>query len=103
MARNRRDLSKIFREKLEINNVYFQSPGPNGLKYPCVIYSLNNRNTSYADNHVYKDMNHFTVMLIGNNPDNDALIDKMLEIPYISFDRRYINDGLYHDVFDLYY
>ncbi len=103
MARDRRNLSKIFRETLGINNIYFQAPGPNGLKYPCVIYELNNRDTSHADNRMYKNMNRYTVTLIGRDPDNSELIDKMLEIPYCSNDRRFISDNLYHDVFNLYY
>ena len=103
MARDRRDLSRLFREKLGLEHVYFQSPAPNMLVYPCLLYELNNRNIQHANDHVYRDMNHFTVTLIGRNPDNDDLIDKMLEIPYCSYDRRFINDGLYHDVFDLYY
>lgn len=103
MARDRRNLSKIFREIVGINNVYFQKPGPNGLKYPCIIYDLDDRYINYADNRNYKDMNRFTVTLIGRDPDNDELIDRLLEIPYCSMDRRFVSDNLYHDVFNLYY
>ena len=104
MARDRRELSPIFREILGNNNVYYQSPKPNSLKYPCIIYSLERRENWNADNRMYRDMNHFTVTLIGNNPDNDAVIDKILDkLPYCSHDRRFISDNLYHDVFDLYF
>jgi len=103
MARDRRDLSKIFRDKLGIKHVYFQQPAPNMLSYPCIVYELDKRDTHYADDRVYRDMNRFTVTLIGKETDNDVLYDKMLEIPYCSSDRRFINDGLYHDVFILYY
>lgn len=103
MARNRRELSPIFKEILGNGNVYYQSPAPHLLKYPCIIYELADRNGAYADDLTYKSLNRFTVTLIGTNPDDDELIDKLLEIPYCSFDRRFITDNLYHDVFNLYF
>lgn len=103
MARDRRDLSQIFREKLKVKHVYYQQPAPNMLQYPCVIYELDRRDTIHADDRVYRDMNRFTVTLIGKDVDNDALYDKMLEIPYCQSERRFVNDGLYHDVFTIYY
>ena len=103
MARNRRELSVLFRERLGLEHVYFQRPAPNMMQYPCVIYEINKRETRHANDHVYRDMNHYTVTLIGKEIDNDVLVDRMIEIPYCSQDRRFISDGLYHDVFDLYY
>lgn len=103
MARNRTDLSPVFKKILGNSNVYFQSPAPHLLKYPCIIYERNRRNTNHADDRIYKDMNQYTVTLIGKDPDNDAYIDAILEIPYCSYDRRFISDNLYHDTFNLYY
>lgn len=103
MARDRRELSPLFREKTGIDNVYFQAPKVNSLKYPCIIYSLERRENNFADDRIYKDMNHYTVTLIDRNPDNDYYIDQLLSIRYCSHERRFINDNLYHDVFDLYY
>ena len=104
MARNRRELSPIFREILGNDNVYFQSPKPNSLKYPCIIYTLEKREKWNADNRMYRDMNRFTVTLIGKTPDNDQIVDQILEaLPYCTYDRRFISENLYHDVFDLYY
>lgn len=103
MARSRKDLSPIFRSILGNNNVYYQSPGPNGLSYPCIIYSMEKREERFADSLRYKDWNHYTVTLIGKNPDNDSTIDQILALPYCTHDRRYIADNLYHDVFDLFY
>lgn len=103
MARNRRDLSRVFREILESDQVYFQSPGPNRVEYPCIIYSMEQRQNDHADDIIYKDRNRYTVTLIGRNPDNDYLIDQLVNIRYCSHDRRFISENLYHDVFNLYY
>ena len=39
---------------------------------------------------------------IDKKPDNEV-IDKILHLPYSSFDRHYKADNLNHDVFTLYY
>lgn len=104
MARDRRELSPIFREILGNDNVYFQSPKPNSLKYPCIVYSMESRENWNADDLVYRDKNRYTVTLIGKNPDNAETIDKFFsKLKYIRHDRRFINDNLYHDVFNLYF
>lgn len=103
MARDRKELSPIFKSILGNKNVYYQSPGPNLMKYPCIVYALDKRDTDYANNTIYADRNHYTVTLITQGPDNDALIDAIIRLPYCSHDRRFISENLYHDVFDLFY
>ena len=103
MARDRKDLSPKFKEILGSNNVYFQAPPVNQMKYPCIIYFRDDRNVDHADNAIYRDHAHYTVTLIGANPDNDEIVDALLRLQYCSYDRRYIADNYYHDVFDLYY
>lgn len=103
MARNRVDLSQIFKDILGNNNVYFQPPAEHILKYPCIIYERDRRDTNHANDHIYKDMNQYTITLIGKLADNDDLIDKLLELQYCAYDRRFISDNLYHDTFTLYY
>lgn len=103
MARNRVELSPIFKTILGNSNVYFQSPALHILKYPCIVYARATRNVGYADDTTYKGLNQYTVTLIGKEPDNDDIIDKLLALPYCSYDRRFISDNLYHDVFTLYF
>ena len=103
MARDRRDLSPIFKSILGNNNVYFQGPAQHMLKYPCILYEIDKRDTYNANDSVYRDLNRFTVTLIDKNPDNDAYVDQLVRLPYCSHERRYIADNLYHDVFVLYY
>lgn len=103
MARNRTDLSPIFKEILGNNNVYYQSPAPHLLKYPCIMYELDQRTINHADNLAYKDMNRYTITLIGKDPDNSEFIDRLINLPYCTHERRFITDNLYHDVFNLYY
>ena len=105
--RSRKELSPILHEimasKYKNFKVYWQPPTNTKVTYPCVIYERSAIDTDYGDNLGYKNMVRYTITLIGKEPDNDDLIEKLLDIPYASFDRRFITDNLYHDVFDLYF
>lgn len=83
------------------NKVYYQAPSR--LEYPCILYEKTGYKEAKADNRLYKNLTHYTITCIGTNPDNDSLIDSLRMIPYCTFNRRYVNDNLYHDVLDLYY
>lgn len=105
--RSRKELSPILHSimssKFSKYDVYWQKPNNTKTVYPCIIYSTNTINTNHADNTSYRNMRLYTITLIGKEPDNDDVIEQILELPYCSFDRRFINDNLYHDVFNLYF
>lgn len=83
--------------------VYWQRPSGEKTVYPCLIYSQDRIGTEYADNTSYKNLRLFTLTLIGKEADNDPVIERFLELPYCSYDRRYIADNLYHDVLEIYF
>jgi len=91
-----------FREILGNNNTYFNPPESTKLEYPCIVYNLKNMRTRKANNNIYILDNIYTVILIGIKPYDD-IKEKILEkIPYCSFDRTYIKDGLYHYAYTIY-
>ena len=99
---SRENLQLILEGTIGSRNVYFQPPSNLKLKYPCVVYSLNRVNTTIANDSVYKIDHSYTVTLITTNADND-IVDKIVKLPFCTFDRAYTNDGLYHYSFLLYY
>lgn len=101
--KNREDLGELLEDISEFDYVYFQPPSK--MNYPCILYERENFNSSYADNIAYKNKEKYTVTIIGKDPDNDELIEKMLlNIKYCSFDRRYkSSENLYHDVLIIYW
>ena len=105
--RNRTDLSPVFKQilasKYDRYKVYYQPPAGQKIEYPCIIYQKANYSVDYADDQVYRRDTHYTVTLISSDADNEDVIEQLLELQYCSFDRRFISDNLYHDVFDLYY
>lgn len=98
----RLDLHEILCGVLGSRNVYFQPPENIKMKYPCIRYKISTIKGNYANNRLYKYMTRYDITFISTNPDNDY-VDKMSELPYVSFDRRYAADGLYHDVFNMFY
>ena len=98
----RLELHQILKNILGSDNVYFQPPQNVQLKYPCIIYSRDDFSTVYADNRKYFEIIKYSVLLIGRSPESN-LVEKLLELPYCSYNRFYTADGLNHDAFSLYY
>jgi hypothetical protein len=83
-------------------NVYFQPPESVKIKYPAIVYSLNNINNNFANNSIYKKSDCYNVTLIDKDPES-PYADIILNMPMCSFDRAYASDNLNHFVFTLYY
>lgn len=84
------------------NNVYYQSPGNTSMNYPCILYSRKSIRNTNASNSVYKQDRSYTVTVIDRNPDS-VIVDKIALLPNCAYDRNYVSNGLYHDVFTIYY
>lgn len=82
-------------------NVYFQPPESVKMKYPAIRYSLSNYDANKANNSNYRLLPFYDVILIDPNPDS-AFVEKMLQLPYCTFDRAYVSDNLNHFAFTIY-
>lgn len=82
--------------------VYFQ-PLPNfKLSYPCIVYHRVSGMASNADNLVYQFKTQYEVTYISTEPTNfifEALTDRF---HYCTFNRTYVADRLYHNVYTIY-
>ena len=83
-------------------NVYFQPPSSVRMQYPAIVYSRKDIEKRSANDGVYQKLPSYEMILIDKNPDS-KFVDKILELPYCSFDRHYESDNLNHDAFTLYY
>lgn len=99
---SRVDLQYKLEELLGSKNVYYQSPGDNGMNYPAIKYSKSDIKSTFADNKKYLNTKRYELTVISRTPDN-PVIDKLLELPYCSFDRHYKANNLNHDVLVLYW
>lgn len=83
--------------------VYYQPPESVKLHYPCIVYNKESTNTKRANDGIYALTNGYTVTVIGKDPDSDMYERLLRHFLHCRFDRRYVADGLYHDVLTLYY
>lgn len=85
-------------------NVYYQPPATLHMKYPCIVYGLDGYDTIYADNNPYAFASRRKYQLTYIDRDPDApVIEELLKLRTCRFDRMFINDGLYHYIFRIYY
>ena len=82
-------------------HIYLNPPPSVRMRYPAIKYSLNNIDSKFANNGVYKFAPSYQVILIDDDVDTKYL-EPILRIPHCRFDRFYIADGLNHWVFTIY-
>lgn len=99
--RTRLDLQSKLVELLGSDHVYYQPPESLKMEYPCIRYSKSDIESANADNIKYSKNTRYELIVIDKRPDN-AVIQKILDLPYTSFDRHYTSNNLNHDVIIIY-
>ena len=98
----RLELHEILCSLLGSRNVYFQPPESVQMKYPAIVYSLDDIDQVYANGEVYLYTKEYSVTLITDDPDS-KVVDKMAMLINCRFERSYVSDNLNHYIFDIYY
>lgn len=98
----RQELQAKLEELLGSKNVYYNPPETLKISYPAIIYYKSKIETRKANNSTYSKNTRYDITVIDRRPDN-PVIDKLMELPYCSYDRPYKSDNLNHDVLSLYY
>lgn len=99
---SRLKLQTKLEELLGNRNVYYQPPANKVMEYDAIRYSLSRKDTKYADDRRYKNMDCYDVIVISRLPDPEV-VEKILDLPYASFNRHYVSDNLNHYSITLYY
>ena len=99
---SRVELQTTLESLLGSRNVYYQPPETIKMDYPAIKYSKTNIRVNHANNSNYISKICYQIIVIDSKPDN-PVIDKLLSLPYCTYNRYYKADGLNHDVFTLYY
>lgn len=98
----RPELQNKLEELLGSGNVYYQPPGSVKMSYPAIVYSKSKIDKRYANNAGYLKNTRYEIIVIDRLPDN-PVIEKLMSLPYCSYDRHYPADNLNHDVLTLYW
>lgn len=99
---NRIELQELLEKLLGVKHVYYQPPESLKIQYPAIVYFKSNIKTTKANNKTYSKKTRYDITVIDKLPDN-PVIDKLMELPYCSYDRPYKSDNLNHDTLTLYY
>ena len=99
---SRLDLQYKLEELLGARHVYFQPPASVTMEYPAIKYSKSRIDTNKANDSTYSKFTRYELIVISKKPD-DPVIDKLLDLPYCSYDRSYKADNLYHDTLSIYF
>lgn len=85
-----------------VTKAWFQEPSADQMTYPCIVFNLDRREVSHADNTPYRHTKRYQVTVIDRNP-LGSIADAVANLPQCAFDRRFVANKLYHDVFNLYF
>lgn len=98
-------LHEKLKEVLGSDKVFFQPPESVKLSYPCIIYNRANGDSTYANDMPYTYRNRYQITIIGRDPDEQTtLVERMaMALPTVAYEREFVSDNLYHDVFELYH
>lgn len=99
---SRLELQSLLEELLGSRNVYYQPPESTKMSYDAIKFSRVGVQTMKANDVTYFGKNRYELIVISKKP-NNPVIEKLLSIPYCSFERYYKADNLHHDVLTLYY
>ena len=99
---SRLKLQSKFEELLGSRNVYYNPPESVKMVYPAIRYTKKNIDVKRASNVIHSQKDCYEVIVISPRPD-DPVIEKIMELPYCSYDRPYKANNLNHDVLTLYY
>jgi hypothetical protein len=82
-------------------NVYFNPPETVKMKYPAIVYSLNDYDNELANNGIYIQWPEYSVVLIDENPDSPIASTLSTKRGFRLNRPPYPSDGLYHFPFVL--
>lgn len=98
----RLELQGLLEELLGSKEVYYQPPESIKMNYPAIVYSIDDIESTYANDNPYNLSNKYQLIVIDKLPDN-SVINKILRLPMSNYERNYKSDNLNHDVISLYF
>lgn len=99
----RMDLQHKLEAFLGSRNVYFQPPPTVHMKYPAIVYEIDNYDISSADDMNYLVRKRYQITIIDSNPDSTYPDEFINEFIGARFDNFFVSDNLNHYVFSIYF
>lgn len=98
----RLNFHEILVDILGSRNVYFQPESNVTMKFPCIMYELDDVDATYADNLPYRRVKRYSVTYVDRSPTAEVP-DQIALLPMAAFERAYKADNLNHTVYNVYF
>lgn len=83
-------------------NLYYQPPEGKELKYPCIIYNMDDMDKLFANNNPYNIKKRYKVMVIDRDP-LSPISDNVAMLPTSSWVTGYTSNDLNHFIHNIYF
>lgn len=83
--------------------VHFQPSESIKLTFPCILFKFEGFKDFFANDGRHMLREKYSVTHVYQNPEADLKEEILSAFLFASFDRQYIADNLYHDVYTIYY
>lgn len=103
IEKQRLKLHRILSSLEGVKKAYFQPPNGAKLVYPCVIYTQQRFDSSYANGNRYLTYPIYELLLIDFDPES-SIQKEIMDLKdgcYVSFNRHYTSDNLHHWAYEL--
>ena len=97
------ELSSRIHDILPGYHAYYNPDTNTKMSYPCITYFLDGERPQFAENGRYSNKYRYTLILISRSADDPAFEKILSGFTFVSFDRVYRSDSLYHFAFTLYF
>lgn len=97
---SRLELQTLLEQVLGSQNVYFQPPESIKIKYPAIVYGLDDIKNSFANDGVYSSKKQYKITVIDEDPDSE-IVDRIIALTVCRYNRHFSSDNLNHDIFTL--
>lgn len=85
-----------------INAAYFVPDDPQNMKYPCIVYDLDDIDTKFASDTIYRMKRKYKLTII--SADKDHLLAEAVITKYnASWVTSFTSNNLYHQILDIYF
>lgn len=85
-----------------MTKAWFQPPPNIIMTYPCIVYTLDDMDSTHADNRPYLIRNRYQVTVYDHDPDS-SIRDAVAALPSSDFDRSYATENINHFVFTIFF
>lgn len=96
------ELSRLLHQLPLNDEIHFQPTESVRLKYPCIVYKFDGYRDFHANDGRHITRERYQITHIYKDPDKNLRETIRSLFLYVDFDRTFINDNLYHDVYTVY-